>query len=675
MPQEISLSLEETNKIRTQLGLRPIEEKSISHNNVIELSLEETNKLRLSLGLKPIPIEPSSAKPKTIDFKPSKKMDDELLSQKLAKAKVASEKRKLLKTTQGDGGEDDEIDTDNWLLNIGKTQSTKKQKIDKVPSKKQSDLINAHIGHSAQELQNLRNNDILTLQDTELLKDDDDDDEGDILINEELAANAKVQKNLNERREAEMIKFNGRHYKRNDDEMGGDNLGEVVAKKSVIIKNSSISLKSSESGSNKAESVPQNTTKFSNFFDDLEESPEENTGSQPQIKIKKLKKRKPLDSTKAGTSTRVKVDDFEQLPNIDDSDYDYLQDNFVSISHKQKQQQQAKQKMIPEEIALEIVRNRKVAMERKLEEESMRRQYLTPSENFENVEDLDTVGFLNNLEGNILGENTHEQDTIDDDIFDAAETIVNEKDGHCDDGNTLTAQVNGNGTTMEVGRKELKENSTNDSSQKRPQLPKETNEDIRPKFNTGLADTLKFLKSRSNDNSLQQQTNNSSSSTREELSKQTELLKLKIDIEERILRDELGKDKHYMKLSKVDREKFFETELDKRLAEKGIIVEATKNKRFNQSNGHKNGLIRKTMTNMNTVTPSDNNDDKYATYNPKVELSYKDDEGKALDTKQAYKHLSHKYHGMTTSQRLAKSKKKGEKGKIGAPTTKDEIVD
>lgn len=675
MPQEISLSLEETNKIRTQLGLRPIEEKSISHNNVIELSLEETNKLRLSLGLKPIPIEPSSAKPKTIDFKPSKKMDDELLSQKLAKAKVASEKRKLLKTTQGDGGEDDEIDTDNWLLNIGKTQSTKKQKIDKVPSKKQSDLINAHIGHSAQELQNLRNNDILTLQDTELLKDDDDDDEGDILINEELAANAKVQKNLNERREAEMIKFNGRHYKRNDDEMGGDNLGEVVAKKSVIIKNSSISLKSSESGSNKAESVPQNTTKFSNFFDDLEESPEENTGSQPQIKIKKLKKRKPLDSTKAGTSTRVKVDDFEQLPNIDDSDYDYLQDNFVSISHKQKQQQQAKQKMIPEEIALEIVRNRKVAMERKLEEESMRRQYLTPSENFENVEDLDTVGFLNNLEGNILGENTHEQDTIDDDIFDAAETIVNEKDGHCDDGNTLTAQVNGNGTTMEVGRKEFKENSTNDSSQKRPQLPKETNEDIRPKFNTGLADTLKFLKSRSNDNSLQQQTNNSSSSTREELSKQTELLKLKIDIEERILRDELGKDKHYMKLSKVDREKFFETELDKRLAEKGIIVEATKNKRFNQSNGHKNGLIRKTMTNMNTVTPSDNNDDKYATYNPKVELSYKDDEGKALDTKQAYKHLSHKYHGMTTSQRLAKSKKKGEKGKIGAPTTKDEIVD
>ena len=37
--------------------------------------------------------------------------------------------------------------------------------------------------------------------------------------------------------------------------------------------------------------MPQNTTKFSNFFDDLEESPEENTGSQPQIKIKKLKKR------------------------------------------------------------------------------------------------------------------------------------------------------------------------------------------------------------------------------------------------------------------------------------------------------------------------------------------------------------------------------------------------
>lgn len=71
------------------------------------------------------------------------------------------------------------------------------------------------------------------------------------------------------------------------------------------------------------------------------------------------------------------------------------------------------------------------------------------------------------------------------------------------------------------------------------------------------------------------------------------------------------------------------------------------------------------MTNINTVSSSDNNDDKYATYDPKVELNYKDDEGKALDTKQAYKHLSHKYHGMTTSQRLAKSKKKKrEKAKL-----------
>lgn len=89
----------------------------------------------------------------------------------------------------------------------------------------------------------------------------------------------------------------------------------------------------------------------------------------------------------------MKVDDFEQLANIDESDYDYLQDNFVSISYKQKQQQQAKQKMTPEEIALEISRNRKVAMERKLEEESMSRQFMAPSEKFENVEDLDTVGF------------------------------------------------------------------------------------------------------------------------------------------------------------------------------------------------------------------------------------------------------------------------------------------
>ena len=32
-------------------------------------------------------------------------------------------------------------------------------------------------------------------------------------------------------------------------------------------------------------------------------------------------------------------------------------------------------------------------------------------------------------------------------------------------------------------------------------------------------------------------------------------------------------------------------------------------------------------------------------YNPKVELTYKDELGNVLNTKQAYKQLSHKYHG------------------------------
>lgn len=131
MPQEISLSLEETNKIRAKLGLQPIKEQPKSHNNVIEITLEETNKIRLSLGLNPISAKaaPNTAS-KAVESIPDKVTNDELLSQKLAKAKVASEKRKLLGTTQGDDDDnDDEIDTDDWLLNVGNTQSAKKQKL------------------------------------------------------------------------------------------------------------------------------------------------------------------------------------------------------------------------------------------------------------------------------------------------------------------------------------------------------------------------------------------------------------------------------------------------------------------------------------------------------------------------------------------------------------------
>ncbi|KAG5418547.1 hypothetical protein I9W82_004075 [Candida metapsilosis] len=672
MSQEISLSLSETNKIRTKLGLRPIEENPTPPSNVIELSLEETNKLRLSLGLKPIPKESTTHDSGAVASKPPNRVNNELLSQKLAKAKVVSEKRKLLDTTQED--EEDEIDTDSWLSNIGNTHSAKKQKIEQAPSKKQSQLINAHIGHSTKELQNLRNNDILTLQDTDLLH---DDNEGDILVNEALTEDAKVQRNLNERREAEMIKFNGRHYKRSDAvEEEGDTEG-IIKKSPVVIKNSSISLSKSENETSEKVEVPPNTTKFTNFFDNLEESSDTTTTTRPQIKMKKLKKRKPLDTTRATVSTRVKSEEFEQLPDIDEDDYTDLQDNLIYNSSKSKQGG-TRPKMTPEEIALEIARNKKIAMERRLEEESMRRQYSAVSDVGEKIEDLDTIGFLSNLEQNILKGDNEQGDAIDeDDIFDVTEVTDNGHSERSKENGSLSVEANGDGHS---DKGDLSSDTASEQTNKERMAPP----DNQPKFNTGLADTLKFLKSRSDENYKIQQAKSNSSSlsvSREELAKQSELLKLKINIEERILRDELSKDKEYMKLSKAEREVKFETELDKRLVEKGIVVEGEKSNRFNRGGGgRKNGSIQRgTAAAADTKTITLNTSgDKYATYNPKVELNYKDDEGKLLDTKQAYKHLSHKYHGMTTSQRIAKNKKKREKEKSNSgngPVIKDRIVD
>ena len=79
MTEEISLSVEDTNKLRLQLGLKPISlqqedsspssttstttsqstnvKKTSNSTAVYELSIEETNKLRLLLGLKPLDSE------------------------------------------------------------------------------------------------------------------------------------------------------------------------------------------------------------------------------------------------------------------------------------------------------------------------------------------------------------------------------------------------------------------------------------------------------------------------------------------------------------------------------------------------------------------------------------------------------------------------------------------
>ena len=95
---------------------------------------------------------------------------------------------------------------------------------------------------------------------------------------------------------------------------------------------------------------------------------------------------------------------------------------------------------------------------------------------------------------------------------------------------------------------------------------------------------------------------------------------MKISIEERILREELTKNKEYILMPKSEKASYFEKLLDSRLKEKGIVIK----------------------------------DDDLKVYNPKVQITYKDRMGNVLDRKKAWKEFSHQYHGTG----LDKNKKK-----------------
>lgn len=645
MSEEISLSLEETNKLRIKAGLSPIPTTSSQLNEevreVISLSIEETNKLRQQIGLPLLPtttttnISSDSTEYKNYEDYERERLQNlknNQLIERINIAKFNSNKRKfLINETIIDNAED--LDTDDWLNNLGEsTESSKPHKKQKTTIVK-SNLNDTGptttiIGHTTKELQSLGNNEILTLKDTDLINDDDEDGTGSILMNQDLSNKAKLKRNLAERKEAENIKFNGRHYRRNnkeeeeEEEEEFNDIDGLLTNDKVIMSGSTIDL-----SSNTAKLPPppndkkKNMLAITNLFEDLDNdtlSNNNNIKSNVPIKMKKIKKKKDNNKKK---SNKLKLLDDTIKPvellvetNIgNDDDIDDIENQLSnSISNLRTKKLQTRLEFTPEQLAEEISANKRWEFERKLEQENLKN-----NNNNNNVYN-DTIGFLNNLETNILSESGEVEVTAN----------INEESADDDDED-------------DVKQQEVESKQTNPGVYSI--VEEKQKEDEAPKFSGGLAETLKFLKSRNildpesitttNEELRQQEL------AREEAIKKSELLKMKISIEERILKEELSKDKSYIRMPKIERSGYFEKLLDTRLKQKGIIID--------------NNTGTTTTTKKTNLGMVQNN---LKIYNPKVELTYKDELGNVLNTKQAYKQLSHKYHGTG----LDKNKKKQE---------------
>lgn len=646
MSEEISLLLEETNKLRIKAGLSPIPTTSSQLNEevreVISLSIEETNKLRQKIGLPLLPttttttnISSDSTEYKNYEDYERERLQNlknNQLIERINIAKFNSNKRKFLTNeTIIDNAED--LDTDDWLNNLGEsTESSKPHKKQKttIVKSNQNDTgpTTTIIGHTTKELQSLGNNEILTLKDTDLINDDDEDGTGSILMNQDLSNKAKLKRNLAERKEAENIKFNGRHYRRNnkeeeeEEEEEFNDIDGLLTNNKVIMSGSTIDL-----SSNTAKLPPppndkkKNMLAITNLFEDLDNdtlSNNNNIKSNVPIKMKKIKKKKDNNKKK---SNKLKLLDDTIKPvellvetNIgNDDDIDDIENQLSnSISNLRTKKLQTRLEFTLEQLAEEISANKRWEFERKLEQENLKN-----NNNNNNVYN-DTIGFLNNLETNILSESGEVEVTAN----------INEESADDDDED-------------DVKQQEVESKQTNPGVYSI--VEEKQKEDEAPKFSGGLAETLKFLKScnildpesitTTNEELRQQEL------AREEAIKKSELLKMKISIEERILKEELSKDKSYIRMPKIERSGYFEKLLDTRLKQKGIIID--------------NNTGTTTTTKKTNLGMVQNN---LKIYNPKVELTYKDELGNVLNTKQAYKQLSHKYHGTG----LDKNKKKQE---------------
>uniref|UniRef100_A0A0K0FPI5 U4/U6.U5 tri-snRNP-associated protein 1 (inferred by orthology to a human protein) n=1 Tax=Strongyloides venezuelensis TaxID=75913 RepID=A0A0K0FPI5_STRVS len=210
-----SLSIEETNRIRAELGLAPLEVEDKSKSNEPKIG-KDGEKIIIEDGVE-------------IHYKPAENLAQKKEAEQIKeRLEVAKRKRqvydKVLKEGKGLADSDSDEDISNWLektktkilskesaydeldeqlVNAGKVESEKLKKRKEKKKKEAKDDVTASgliVGHSKESFLDGTNT-ILVLQDKHVL----DENEDEVLINPNLIENEKAQKNVR-------LRKNQNHY-------------------------------------------------------------------------------------------------------------------------------------------------------------------------------------------------------------------------------------------------------------------------------------------------------------------------------------------------------------------------------------------------------------------------------------------------------------------------------
>jgi len=234
MSEEVlELSVEETNKLRAELGLAPLrisneqsqpkgqEADESKSEEVLELSVEETNDLRAKLGLAPLHVGATTGKREI--HKPATNDREELEAKERAEnARLKQEVQEGISSTFGSSTLADDVDTSalSWAerMRQQKAESTQEKKKKRKKIKKEAiaeyneeNLEGIQVAHNISELE-AGSTTVLTLADAPLLQVEDSTSKKVVGLNEDdialenvnLAESKKQKDGLRKKRMLEM---------------------------------------------------------------------------------------------------------------------------------------------------------------------------------------------------------------------------------------------------------------------------------------------------------------------------------------------------------------------------------------------------------------------------------------------------------------------------------------
>ena len=248
----IELSIEETNKLRQQLGLKPLRTSSTtnssnnhstadtsnasarnSNDGEISLSIQESNSLREKLGLPPLRSNDSSStekgrKPRDAIHAPAKNTrEEEQVKERIEKAKLQREVQAGIQKLQQERNSVENVDALSWADRMrtqtqkSRTSSDKRATKSKDYSSQDFEDQNLQVSHQTSDFE--VGTTILTLQDQSIL--DNEKDGNNALENVNMTETSTVQDNLKRKRMVEMGLGHAGGYAGYDDdefeELGG----------------------------------------------------------------------------------------------------------------------------------------------------------------------------------------------------------------------------------------------------------------------------------------------------------------------------------------------------------------------------------------------------------------------------------------------------------------------